>query len=52
MNIEGFRTLSHDIQTIINKSDSVKKLKKLANEKDLDKKEKKQNKKKEYFTIN
>jgi hypothetical protein len=42
MNIEGFRSLSHDIQTIINKSDSVKKLKKLANEKELDKKEKKQ----------
>ena len=42
MNIEGFRSLSHDIQTIINKSDSVKKLKKLANEKELDKKEKQQ----------
>ena len=41
MNIEGFRSLSQDIQTIINKSDSVKKLKKLANEKDLDKNEKK-----------
>jgi len=42
MSIEGFRTLSHDIQTIINKSDSVKKMKKLANEKDLNSNEKKQ----------
>jgi hypothetical protein len=42
MSIEGFRTLSHDIQTIINKSDSVKKLKKQANDKDLSANDKKQ----------
>ncbi len=41
MNIEGFRSLNNDIETIINKSDSVKKAKKKANEKDLTSKEKK-----------
>ena len=30
MNIEGFRTLNHDIETIINKSDAVKKAKREA----------------------
>jgi len=42
MNIEGFRSLNQDIETIINKSESVTKLKTKANEKQLTKKEKKQ----------
>lgn len=42
MSIEGFRTLNQDIETIINKSESVKKTKKEANERDLSKKEKKE----------
>ncbi|UXM84077.1 GIY-YIG nuclease family protein [Methanococcus aeolicus] len=42
MNIEGFRSLNQDIETIINKSESVNKLKTKANEKELTKKEKKQ----------
>lgn len=42
MNIEGFRSLNQDIKTIINKSESVTKLKTKANEKELTKKEKKQ----------
>jgi hypothetical protein len=42
MNIEGFRSLNKDIETIINKSDSVKKAKATANERDLTPKEKKQ----------
>jgi hypothetical protein len=42
MSIEGFRSLSQDIQTIINKSESIKKAKGKANEDDLTKKEKKQ----------
>jgi hypothetical protein len=42
MNIEGFRSLNQDIETIINKSDSVKKAKQEANERDLTPKEKKQ----------
>lgn len=41
MNIEGFRTLNQDIETIINKSESVKKTKKEANDDDLTKQEKK-----------
>jgi len=41
MSIEGFRKLNKDIETIINKSESVKKTKKDANDKDLTKKEKK-----------
>lgn len=40
MSIEGFRSLNQDIETIINKSESVKKAKKEANEKELSKKEK------------
>lgn len=40
MNIEGFRNLNQDIETIINKSDAVKKTKKEANDRDLTKKEK------------
>ena len=42
MNIEGFRNLNQDIETIINKSESVKKAKKEANERDLTPKEKKE----------
>lgn len=42
MNIEGFRSLNQDIETIINKSESVKKTKQEANERDLSKEEKKQ----------
>ena len=42
MSIEGFRTLNQDIETIINKSDAVKKAKKEANERDLTDKEKKE----------
>ena len=40
--IEEFRALNQDIQTIINKSDAIKKAKTKANEKDLTEKEKKQ----------
>ena len=42
MNIEGFRNLNQDIETIINKSEAVKKAKKKANEKALTKQEKKE----------
>ncbi|CAA9890302.1 conserved hypothetical protein [Candidatus Methylobacter favarea] len=42
MHIEGFRTLNQDIETIINKSESVKKAKAEASERDLTKEEKKQ----------
>lgn len=42
MSIEGFRNLNQDIETIINKSEAVKKAKKEANDRDLSDKEKKQ----------
>lgn len=42
LSIEGFRNLNQDIETIINKSEAVKKTKKEANERDLSKKEKKE----------
>lgn len=42
MSIEGFRSLNQDIETIINKSEAVKKAKKEANERDLTPKEKKE----------
>ncbi|MCI0500345.1 MAG: restriction endonuclease, partial [Epsilonproteobacteria bacterium] len=42
MSIEGFRSLNQDIETIINKSESVKKAKKEANDHDLTPKEKKE----------
>jgi hypothetical protein len=42
MNIEGFRNLNQDIETIINKSEAVKKAKKEANEEELTKQEKKE----------
>ncbi|MBS1629117.1 MAG: GIY-YIG nuclease family protein [Bacteroidetes bacterium] len=40
--IEGFRNINQDIETIINKSDAVKKARKDANEKELNKTEKKE----------
>ena len=42
MSIEGFRNLNQDIETIINKSEAVKKAKKEANDRELSPKEKKQ----------
>ncbi len=42
MSIEGFRSLNQDIETIINKSEVVKKAKKEANDKELSKEEKKE----------
>lgn len=53
MRIEGFRSLNQDIQTIINKSESVKKAKKEANDKELTKAEKKQlsDEEKEYKSL-
>ena len=42
MNIEGFRSLNQDIETIINKSEAVKKVRKNKNDEDLSPKEKKQ----------
>ena len=40
MSIEGFRSLNQDIETIINKSEAVQKIKKKANGRELAKKEK------------
>jgi hypothetical protein len=40
MSIEGFRNLNQDIETIINKSEAVKKARKEANDKELSEKEK------------
>ncbi len=40
MNIEGFRNLNQDIETIINKSEAVKKAKKEANDRELSRPEK------------
>lgn len=53
MRIEGFRTLNQDIETIINKSEGVKKAKKEASERDLTPKEKKQltDEEKEYKSL-
>ncbi len=42
MSIEGFRNLNQDIETIINKSESVKKARKEANDKEMSRKEKKE----------
>lgn len=52
MNIEGFRNLNQEIETIINKSEAVKKAKKEANDRELTKKEKKEltEEEKEYKT--
>ena len=41
MSIEGFRSLNQDIETIINKSESVQETKKKANDRELTNKEKK-----------
>ncbi len=41
MSIEGFRSLNQDIETIINKSEAVKKTRKEANDRELTEKEKK-----------
>lgn len=53
MNIEGFRSLNQDIETIINKSESVKKAKKEANDRELSKQEKKElsDEEKEYKSL-
>ena len=53
MNIEGFRNLNQDIETIINKSESVKKAKKQANNEELSSKEKKEltQEEKEYKSL-
>lgn len=53
MNIEGFRNLNQDIETIINKSEAVKKTKKEANDRELSKKEKKEltDEEKEYKSL-
>ena len=53
MSIEGFRSLNQDIETIINKSEAVKKAKKEANEEQLTPKKKKELSKeeKEYKSL-
>ena len=53
MSIEGFRNLNQEIETIINKSESVKKAKKDANENPLTPKEKKElsDEEKEYKSM-
>ena len=53
MSIEGFRSLNQDIETIINKSEAVEKIKKEANDKELTKKEKKEltEEEKEYKSL-
>ena len=53
MSIEGFRNLNQDIETIINKSEAVKKAKKEANDRVLTKKEKKElsDEEKEYKSL-
>jgi hypothetical protein len=53
MNIEGFRNLNQDIETIINKSEAVKKAKKEANDRELTKREKKElsDEEKEYKSL-
>ncbi len=42
MSIEGFRNLNQDIETIINKSEAVKKARKEANDKELSEKQKRE----------
>ncbi|HMQ48888.1 MAG TPA: GIY-YIG nuclease family protein [Saprospiraceae bacterium] len=53
MNIEGFRNLNQDIETIINKSEAVKKAKKEANDRELTKEAKKElsDEEKEYKSL-
>lgn len=53
MNIEGFRNLNRDIETIINKSESVKKAKRETRDEDLTKKRKREltDEEKEYKSL-
>ncbi len=53
MKIEGFRNLNKDVETILNKSENIKKMKKDANKKDLDNNEKKKltEEEKEYKSL-
>jgi hypothetical protein len=53
MSIEGFRNLNQDIETIINKSEAVKKVKQEANNRDISEKEKREltAEEKEYKTL-
>ncbi len=53
MSIEGFRSLNQDIEIIINKSESVEKIKKETNDKELSKKGKKEltEEEKEYRSL-
>ena len=53
MSIEGFRNLNQEIETIINKSEAVKKAKKEANDRELSKTEKKElsDEEKEYKNV-
>ena len=53
MSIEGFRNLNQDIETIINKSEAVKKTKKEASDRELSKEEKEElsDEEKEYKSI-
>jgi hypothetical protein len=53
MNIEGFRTLNQEIETIINKSEAVKKIKKDTNSQEFSEKEKKElsTEEKEYKSL-
>jgi len=53
MSIEGFRNLNQDIETIINKSEAIKKAKKEANERELSTKEKRElsEEEKEYKSL-
>ncbi len=53
MSIEGFRNLNQDIETIINKSEAVKKARKEANDEELTAKEKKEltEEEKEYKSL-
>jgi hypothetical protein len=53
MSIEGFRNLNQDIETIINKSNAVKKARKEANDKDLSAKKQKElsDEEKEYKSL-
>ncbi|MBU6220974.1 MAG: GIY-YIG nuclease family protein [Bacteroidetes bacterium] len=53
MNIEGFRNLNQDIETIINKSEAVKKAKKEANDREISKIEKQElsEEEKEYKSL-
>ena len=53
MSIEGFRNLNQEIETIINKSEAVKKAKKEANDKEISAKEKKKltDEEKEYKSL-